>query len=104
MKLNGIKLCISISPETDDETLRFIRQLGVDHAYTWVQGNRSAPNGRHVMSRKSCSDSVIAGILGLVKYGTQSRYQQTHGETARTSYFGFRLAVHADRGADGGSL
>jgi mannonate dehydratase len=33
---DGIKLCIAISPIPNGETLRFIRQLGVDHVYTWV--------------------------------------------------------------------
>ena len=53
------------------------------------------------MSRNSCTFSECAGILGLVDHGAQSRYHQAHGKTERTSYFGCRLAVHADRGADG---
>jgi hypothetical protein len=53
------------------------------------------------MSRNSCTFSECAGILGLVDHGAQSRYHQAHVKTERTSYFGCRLAVHADRGADG---
>ena len=37
----GIKLSIHISPHATDDDLLFIRQLGVDHLYTWVDEGES---------------------------------------------------------------
>jgi hypothetical protein len=38
-KIN-LKFSAAITPKADEEELLFIRQLGLDHVYTWVPDNQ----------------------------------------------------------------
>ena len=46
------KLCLHISPDPSDAELLFVRQLGVDHVYTWVRDDQSDADSLTALERK----------------------------------------------------
>ncbi|KAJ9443006.1 Mannonate dehydratase 2 [Diplonema papillatum] len=69
---SGVKLSCLVSPEPEEDELKFLAQMGVTHSYTWIAPHQATVEFISNLKRRLQHYDIILYIVGMLAVGKSS--------------------------------